>query len=523
MPRWFKWTLIGVASFCALVMLLLFVFQARLKKAAKARVQEYLQARFKSDLSFTDFDVSIYPEASATIDGVKMTLQGRTDVPPLIQIRRVTLRTGVTGLFRRHITIDKVQLEGLVITMPPRQSGARPKIHAVDVDLAKKYPVLIREINADGAVISILRYPTTKPPREFPIQHLHIHNFSFDAPADFQAELTNAIPVGEIYSKGTFGPWDPDDPRSLPINATYTFDHADMSTLRGLSGTLHSTGSFAGPLDYLDVHGQTDIPNFALRMSAHPVALHTDFAAIVDGTNGDVILKPVVARFRRTTLTVNGAVVDVSKEARGRTILLDVTTNSARIEDLLYLTVKNEPPIMNGDTAIKGKMEIREGDEDLMQKLRVNGHFEVTNSHFASASVQEKIDSLSRRSQGHPEDKLIDDVVSGLKGDFNLDAGKMTFSDLSFSVTGADIALHGTYGMDSGEMDFHGHLLMQAKLSQTTTGAKSVLLKAVDPFFKGKNGGSSVPIKITGTKDHPAYGLDLHSKENSKNNSTSKQ
>jgi hypothetical protein len=48
------------------------------------------------------------------------------------------------------------------------------------------------------------------------------------------------------------------------------------------------------------------------------------------------------------------------------------------------------------------------------------------------------------------------------------------------------------------------------------TGAKSFFMKAVDPFFKGKNGGSEVPIKITGTKDHPSFGLDLHRKNETK-------
>jgi hypothetical protein len=51
---------------------------------------------------------------------------------------------------------------------------------------------------------------------------------------------------------------------------------------------------------------------------------------------------------------------------------------------------------------------------------------------------------------------------------------------------------------------------LDAKLSQTTTGVKSFLLKAVDPFFKGKNGGTDIPFKITGTKDHPVFGLDRH-------------
>ncbi len=508
MRRWLKGIGIALLVLAAGVALALTVFAPKLKSVARARVEAYLAAHFQSDVRFTDFDVALWPEPSATIDGLALTLKGRADIPPLIQIRRVTLRTTAFGLFAKHIYISSVRLEGLQLTMPPKASGARPEIHASNVDLARKYPVFIRQINADGALITVMRSDPGKEPREFPIEHLHIQNFSFDGPADFQAQLINAVPRGEIDSHGQFGPWIPDEPRQIPVNASYVFKNADMGTLRGLSGTMRSTGKFSGPLDFLNVEGETDIPDFALRMSAHPVALHTDFSAIVDGTNGNVILKPVVAHFLHTTLVVNGEVADLTRQ-KGRTILLNVNSKEARIEDLLSLTVKNEPPIMNGDAKIAAQMEIAEGDADLMQKLTVSGKFEVADAHFASESAQEKIDSLSRRSQGHPRDQSIDDVVSDLKGSFGLKDGLMNFSDLGFSVTGATVQLHGTYGMDSGEMDFHGHLLMQAKLSQTMTGTKSFFLKAVDPFFKGKNGGSSVPIKITGTKDHPQYGLDF--------------
>jgi hypothetical protein len=508
-----KWVGIAALFVVALAILALAVFAPKLKSIARAKVQEYLQQRFQSDVQFTDFDVSLYPLPGATIDGLALYLHGRTAVPPLIKIRRVTFRTGIFGLFERHIRIHTVQLEGLVITMPPKESGARPAFHATDVNLARKYPVMIDEIYADNALISILRADTSKPPREFPIQHLHIQKFSFDGPADFQAQLTNAIPKGEIDAAGQFGPWIPDEPRQLPVSAHYIFKNADMGTLRGLRGTLQSTGAFSGPLDYLNVKGTTEVPDFQLRIADHPVSLHTDFTAIVDGTNGNVILKPVIAHFRHTTFVVNGEVVDLQKAQKGRTILLDVVSKEARIEDLLYLTVKHDPPIMTGDTKFTGKMEIREGDEDLTNKLTVNGIFDVAESHFTSPGVQEKIDSLSRRGQGHPDDKNIDYVVSDLKGNFALARGVIDFSTLNFSVTGATVDLRGTYGMENGALDFHGHLLLDAKLSQTMTGTKSFFLKAVDPFFKGKNGGSSLPIKVTGTREHPEYGLDFGEKK----------
>lgn len=513
MRKFLKW--FGIVALCLLLLAALFlaIFASRLKNEARSRVQTYLQERFQSDVQFTDFDVSLYPLPGATIDGLALYLHGRTNVPPLIKIRRVTLRTGIFGLFEKHIRIHSVQLEGLVISMPPKASGARPAIHATNEDLAKKYPVLIEDIYADNALITILRSDTSKAPREFPIQHLHIQKFSFDGPADFQAQLTNAVPTGEIDSSGTFGPWIPDEPREIPINAKYVFKNADMGTIRGLVGTMQSSGTFSGPLDYLNVQGTTDIPNFALRISTHPVPLHTDFKAIVDGTNGNVILKPVIAKLRNTTFIVNGEVVDLSKTEKGRTIRLNVDSKQGRIEDLLFLTVKNDPPIMTGDAHFNAAMEIREGDEDLLQKLTINGAFVVGESHFTSPSVQDKIDSLSRRGQGHPQEDDINNVISNLQGNFAQAHGVINFSNLKFSVTGATVELQGTYGMETGQMDFHGHLLLDAKLSQTMTGTKSFFLKAVDPFFKGKHGGSSVPIKITGTKEHPEYGLDLGGKK----------
>ena len=64
-------------------------------------------------------------------------------------------------------------------------------------------------------------------------------------------------------------------------------------------------------------------------------------------------------------------------------------------------------------------------------------------------------------------------------------------------------------------MDFHGTLRMDAKISQTMTGAKSFFLKAVDPFFR-KDGKTQIPIKIGGTREKPSFGLDFHHKDEQK-------
>jgi hypothetical protein len=82
-------------------------------------------------------------------------------------------------------------------------------------------------------------------------------------------------------------------------------------------------------------------------------------------------------------------------------------------------------------------------------------------------------------------------------------------------VPGVAVALDGDYGMQDGNLDLRGTARLQAKLSETTTGVKSFLLKAVNPFFEKKGAGTVLPIKITGNQDSPSFGLNLGGKAKS--------
>jgi hypothetical protein len=50
-----------------------------------------------------------------------------------------------------------------------------------------------------------------------------------------------------------------------------------------------------------------------------------------------------------------------------------------------------------------------------------------------------------------------------------------------------------------------GMLQVRAKTSDATTGVKSFLVKALNPFLQNDHPGVRVPISITGTYDHPSY------------------
>jgi AsmA-like C-terminal region len=516
-----KWLAIAGASAAILGLAFAFLGYAlapKLREMARQRLQEYLKTHFAGSVEFSSLRVDLFPRVHGVVDGLVIRHKGRTDIPPLIEVREASFDADILTLLGTRHEVSKVRLDGLVIHIPPRIPGGPPLIHRSNADLAEKYPIVLDEIDAPEALLVLLRKPSdaAKPPNEFEIHELVINGFRFDRPAAFHALLTNPKPHGLIHCDGAFGPWVGEDPGETPASGEFTFRDADLGTLKGISGILSSEGKFSGPLDYLQVEGTTDTPDFALRTTAHPMALHTDYTAIVDGTNGDTILQNVTAKFLHTTLVTHGSVVDVYPRVKGRTVVLDAISNDARVEDLLFLALKSDKPIMTGSAQLKARILIPEGNEDLIQRLQLDGQFGLGAIHFTSAAVQGKVDSLSRRGQGKPEDVDISGQVSDLRGHFTMGNDEIHFPSLQFGVEGADIALAGTYNMDSGQLDFHGKLRLRAELSQTMTGWKSALLKPFDHFFRGKNAGvgTQIPIKITGTRENPSFGSDFGDKAN---------
>jgi hypothetical protein len=100
-------------------------------------------------------------------------------------------------------------------------------------------------------------------------------------------------------------------------------------------------------------------------------------------------------------------------------------------------------------------------------------------------------------------------VPSDLQGTFKLGEGVLSFSRLHFKIPGTHADVTGEYSLDGQTFDFHGMLKTDAKVSQMTTGWKSILLKPVDPFFHKHGAGAEIPFKVTGTRQAPKFGLDL--------------
>ena len=182
--------------------------------------------------------------------------------------------------------------------------------------------------------------------------------------------------------------------------------------------------------------------------------------------------------------------------------------DQGRVEDMLLLAVKGAEPVLEGSMNLKMKFELLPKAAELASRLRLNGNFELLAAQFTSSTVQEKIDSLSRRGLGKPNQRAIANVPSDFVGKFRLENGVFTLHELEFGVPGALVQLDGTYQFGTEALDFHGKLRLQARLSKTMTGWKRFVLTPVDPFFAKEGYGTVVSIKVTGTRNSPQFGLD---------------
>jgi hypothetical protein len=173
------------------------------------------------------------------------------------------------------------------------------------------------------------------------------------------------------------------------------------------------------------------------------------------------------------------------------------------------MAVNTPTPPMNGSLRLTTKFLLPPGENDVVERLRLNGRFNITRAKFANYDVQGKIVELSYRGRGKTEEQRTEPVASDFEGRFIFGNGRLELPDVTFGVPGAQVKLAGVYAVKRESLAFKGDLLLDAKVSQTVTGIKSLLLKVVDPLFRRKGGGSAIPIKIEGTREDPKFGLDM--------------
>jgi hypothetical protein len=506
-----------MAAMIAAVFLIATRFQRSFETYIRQQTMDYLSRRFDSDVQIGRLSVAIPPVsklrllmthgkgiiAEVTGEDIVLRQKGHGDDPPMFTMKRFHLEVDLGKVFDPVKKIDLVQLEHVEVRVPPK--GERPSISTASAPAPGEaaVPVLLERVIMTDSHLIILPRSKDRRPLEFDLHRVVLESVAARQSMNYQATLTNAKPPGLIQARGTFGPWEAGSPSDTPLTGDYSFRDADLGVFSAIDGTLQSVGSFEGTLSSISAKGEADVPNFRLRMGGNPVPLHANYEALVDGTNGNTVLKPVRAKLGTTAFTTSGAVLKRDGDAN-RSIDLDVFMPDGEVMDLLKLTMKNKP-FMAGRINFTAKIRIPPLRGAVIEKLILDGQFSIRRGQFLTESVQDKIDTLSRRGQGQPGDYSIANVFSDMAGAFHLAEQKIDFKSLSFGAPGAKVDLAGVYDFAHDDLDFDGSLRLDAKVSQTMTGWKRWALKPIDPILAKNGAGTFLKVKVSGSSKEPKF------------------
>lgn len=506
-----RWWLI-VPAVLAVVFGVVTILLVRNWPFTQQAVTKALQDRFARTVRIRNLRRTYFPPGFVA-EEISFEHRKRKDLPPLITVQKLVVKTSYLGLVTFQKRLGEVQVIGLHVTVPPkdptgRSSGVMPLTNS-----DKNDTLAIAEITTDDAEIEFLSKQSDAEPFKLHVHHLTLGHVGQSGSISFRAALANTEPPGEVRSIGQVGPWNEDDPGSTPISGSYTFEKADLGVFKGIAGTLASRGKFNGTLGQMESEGAVDIPDFQVSGSTHKVHLSSEFQARIDGTNGDVALKNVKSHLERTTVLSSGGVTG-KRGQQGKSVALQMTVQTGRIDDLLRLVTAETKPSMTGNISFHAMLKLPPGPPGFLQKLELEGDFGLDQDRFTDAAVQQPLNKLTESARGENKQQQSEDpetALSNLKGHVSVKKGIATLSNVSFSAPGTQAQIRGTYNLLDNSVNLQGVLHTNGKLSDTTSGVKAVVLKAVGPFLKKKTV-TVVPFTITGTSTKPSFSLDLDAK-----------
>src|SRR5262245_58411840 len=433
----------GVLAFLLIVGVAVWLTLALRPERIREHLVNAVNDRFAARVDAESAQISVLPKPAISGTGLRIFLRdAAADLPPLVSIQSFEASAPYRGLVSPRVQLGNVTLSGTDIRIPP--GGLSPAVASLDIatttESLRKSPIdiVIDEIVSRDARLEIATRKANKLPRVFEIHDLVMRGFGLPEGAKFQAGVTNAIPRGRVETSGIFGPWLREDPTLTPIRGEYSFKKANLNDIKGIAGILSSVGQYRGTLERIEVDGQTETPDFSIDIANQPVPLFTRFKAIVDGTNGDTWLDRVDAKLGQSNILASGAIVR-ERDVKGRHIALDIQIRNARVEDVLRLTVKASKPPLTGRMALTTTFLLPAGEQDVIDRLTLNGQFNLAQARFSNVDVQRRITSLSQRARGdeNPDpDKEGSSVVSNLRGKFTMRNAILDFKQLNFAIPG---------------------------------------------------------------------------------------
>jgi hypothetical protein len=470
--------LTGIAVSAAIIILTT-VMMAAYWPFKPAKLAESLNRVVHGSIRFQRFRQTYFPPGSVAEEVSVGT--GRD----AIHMTRVAIEASFSGLLHHHLR--RIVIDGAAVPFP---------LNAVRTDGNDQTGTVVDELMARDVIVQAGN-------SRFNFHRIRIQNRGAGKPFGFDIEAQLPKPRGELHTIGQFGPVQRSALAQTPLAGSYSFRNADLSVFDNFAGMLTSEGKYSGALSHADVTGSVDIPDFETNHNGHRHRLSTRFVAVVNGMNGDTILKRVEAKLDQTVIEGYGA-VETQASQPGKTIIFDTTAGRGRVEDLLLLFVKSPQAPMVGPIVFRAHAVVPPSHERFTTKVSLDGQFDISGGEFSNPKTQAGADSLSEHAEGEPKERP-ERIRQHLRCTVALRKGTAVFSHSVFSVPGANAVFAGSYNLLNKRVNLHGSMAMQATLSQATTGVKSVFLKLLDPFYKKKHAGAVVPVSITGTYDHPQF------------------
>lgn len=499
--KWVKWLVVPgiVGGLCLLALTVWLLRPSHVRAIAERGLAEHLNL----DAHIEELSVNLLPRPHVSGGGLTLRVPNHPELPPFVRIERFTMNVGLFSMLRKHV--DTVRADGLHIAVPP--GDIKNELKRTGGDGGMKDIIIDHFITHDAELLFVPR-KADHSPLVFAINDLEVDSVGFATEMPFHARLINPTPRGLVNARGTIGPWNPDDITGLPVSGAFTFEEADLSTINGIAGWVNAKGDFNGALTEIAVNGTATVRDFSLDLGGNATSLATTFETVVDGTDGTTVLKRVDAVLGRTHMIVTGEIANEPGPGR-HDVVVGLQIDDGRIEDLLALVLDTPKPVMVGDVSLKTTLRLPPGKTRVRNRISVAGDFGLEGARFSDPAVQQKMHDLSRRSQGKDEDEAIGRVLSDLRGKLDLSKGLARLRNLTFEVPGARIALDGSYDLASQGLDFRGTLRMDATVSKAVGGFKSIFIKPFDPLFRRDGAGAVIPIKISGTRQAPKFGMEM--------------
>lgn len=476
-------TIVGVALVVACGVFLVHRFWPFTEESVRSRLAQSTSAQIR----FGNFHTRFFPPGCVAEDVVIRRNSGGL----FITVSRMIIRSTLFGLFRQHLST--LQAEDMHVELSHSDLvGANYSGQQITID----------HFIADGSLLEIAQGAGRQPLR-FTFHKFRLQNLGGSGKTKFSAIFDNPMPAGLLHTSGQFGPWNANS-SATPVSGQYSLQNADLGVFEGLGGKITTSGSFNGTFKQMEVEGTTLTPEFEVTSTRHKLPLQTRFEASVNAITGETNLHDVKAKLGHDELDAFGSIAAQSDGKRAAVIQL--TCTRGRIEDTFYPFISGRSPI-TGDVGFRIRVVIPAGQESFVKKIKLESEFQILNAALTNSQTESRMNQIA---QGPHQKELFRD--SQWQGRVNVTDGVANVSRLVVQEGDASAEFHGSYNLLNQRLNIHGKLATQASLSKTTSGIKAVFAKAIEPLLKKHRKEKIIPVKITGTYQHPSFGLDMQSR-----------